>query len=132
MRACRVLGFATGPRNVVLCGAGAWDGEIPRGRDSGGHDGYPALTAGTRPLAPGAKPGKVAATKLEEPVHARGTNPRRRRGLRGAWRPRPLGRQEVLTQQVETDVDFEGWARATGTLAARFIDFLRGQERMMR
>ena len=37
--------------------------------------------------------------------------------------------QEVLTRQVETDVDFEGWARATGTLAARFIDFLRGQER---
>jgi len=37
--------------------------------------------------------------------------------------------QEVLTQQVEADVDFEGWARATGTLAARFIDFLRGQER---
>jgi pimeloyl-ACP methyl ester carboxylesterase len=37
--------------------------------------------------------------------------------------------QEVLTQQVETDVDFEGWARATGTLAARFVDFLREQER---
>lgn len=37
--------------------------------------------------------------------------------------------QEVLTQTVEADVDFEGWARATGTLAARFIDFLRGQER---
>jgi hypothetical protein len=38
--------------------------------------------------------------------------------------------QEVLTQQVEADVDFDGWARVTGTLAARFIDFLRGQERM--
>jgi pimeloyl-ACP methyl ester carboxylesterase len=37
--------------------------------------------------------------------------------------------QEVLTHTVEADVDFEGWARATGTLAARFIDFLRGQER---
>jgi pimeloyl-ACP methyl ester carboxylesterase len=37
--------------------------------------------------------------------------------------------QEVLTQQVEADVDFDGWAKATGTLAARFIDFLRGQER---
>lgn len=40
--------------------------------------------------------------------------------------------QEVLTQQVETDVDFEGWARATGTLAARFIDFLREPERAAR
>ena len=37
--------------------------------------------------------------------------------------------QEVLTQQVDADVDFAGWERATGTLAARFIDFLRSQER---
>jgi pimeloyl-ACP methyl ester carboxylesterase len=37
--------------------------------------------------------------------------------------------QVVLANQVEADVDFEGWAGATGTLAARFIDFLRGQER---
>lgn len=37
--------------------------------------------------------------------------------------------QEVLTQQVDADVDFAGWERATGTLAARFIDFLRAQER---
>ena len=37
--------------------------------------------------------------------------------------------EEVLTQQVDADVDFAGWERATGTLAARFIDFLRGQER---
>lgn len=37
--------------------------------------------------------------------------------------------QEVLTQQVEADVDFAGWERVTGTLAARFIDFLRGQQR---
>jgi pimeloyl-ACP methyl ester carboxylesterase len=37
--------------------------------------------------------------------------------------------QEVLTQQVDADVDFAGWERGTGTLAARFIDFLRGQER---
>jgi hypothetical protein len=37
--------------------------------------------------------------------------------------------QEVLTQQVDADVDFDGWARATGTLAGRFIDFLRAQER---
>ena len=36
--------------------------------------------------------------------------------------------QEVLTQQVDADVDFAGWERATGTLAARFIDFLRGRE----
>jgi hypothetical protein len=37
--------------------------------------------------------------------------------------------QEVLTQQVDADVDFDGWARATGTLAARLIDFLHAQER---
>jgi pimeloyl-ACP methyl ester carboxylesterase len=37
--------------------------------------------------------------------------------------------QEVLTQQVDLDVDFAGWERATGTLAARFIDFLRARER---
>lgn len=37
--------------------------------------------------------------------------------------------QEVLTIQVDADVDFAGWERATGTLAARFIDFLRLQER---
>ncbi len=33
---------------------------------------------------------------------------------------------EVLTQLVDADVDLTGWERATGTLAARFIDFLRG------
>jgi pimeloyl-ACP methyl ester carboxylesterase len=37
--------------------------------------------------------------------------------------------REVLTQQVDADVDFDGWAGATGTLAARFIDFLRERER---
>ena len=37
--------------------------------------------------------------------------------------------QEVLTNQVDVDVDFAGWEAATGTLAARFIDFLRGCER---
>jgi len=37
--------------------------------------------------------------------------------------------QEVLTHQVDADVDSDGWARVTGTLASRFIDFLRGQER---
>ena len=31
--------------------------------------------------------------------------------------------QEVLTQQVDADVDFAGWERGTGTLAAQFIDF---------
>ena len=36
---------------------------------------------------------------------------------------------EVLTQQVDADVDFAGWEKATGTLAARFIDFLRAQEK---
>jgi len=36
--------------------------------------------------------------------------------------------QDVLTRQVEADVDFDGWAKVTGTLAARFIDFLRGRE----
>jgi pimeloyl-ACP methyl ester carboxylesterase len=37
--------------------------------------------------------------------------------------------QEVLSQQVDADVDFAGWESVTGTLAARFIDFLRVQER---
>ena len=37
--------------------------------------------------------------------------------------------REVLTQQVDLDVDFAGWERATGTLAARFVDFLRSQGR---
>ena len=37
--------------------------------------------------------------------------------------------QEVLTQQVDADVDVAGWECGAGTLAARFIDFLRGPER---
>ena len=37
--------------------------------------------------------------------------------------------REVMTQQVDADVDLEGWEKGTGILAARFIDFLRGQER---
>lgn len=37
--------------------------------------------------------------------------------------------QDVLSQSVDADVDFAGWEAATGTLAARFIDFLRDQER---
>ncbi len=36
---------------------------------------------------------------------------------------------EILTQQVDADVDLAGWERCTGTLAARFIDFMREQER---
>jgi pimeloyl-ACP methyl ester carboxylesterase len=36
--------------------------------------------------------------------------------------------QEVLTQLVDADVDLTGWDGATGTLAARFIDFLRRHE----
>ena len=36
---------------------------------------------------------------------------------------------EVLTEQVDADVDFAGWERSTGTLAARFIDYLRAQEK---
>jgi hypothetical protein len=37
--------------------------------------------------------------------------------------------QEVLTQQVDADVDFAGWERGMETLPARFIDFMRGQQR---
>ena len=36
--------------------------------------------------------------------------------------------QEVVTQQVDEDADQVGWDRATGTLAARFIDFLRARD----
>ena len=36
--------------------------------------------------------------------------------------------REVLTQDRDVDVDFEGWAAARGTLAATFIDFLRDCE----
>ena len=35
---------------------------------------------------------------------------------------------EVLTQDVDVDVDFDGWAAARGTLASVFIDFLRERE----
>ena len=37
--------------------------------------------------------------------------------------------QTVLTEQVDADVDFAGWDQATGTLAARFINDPRAQER---
>jgi pimeloyl-ACP methyl ester carboxylesterase len=36
--------------------------------------------------------------------------------------------QEVLTQLVDADADLAGWEPVTGTLAARFIDFMRRQE----
>ncbi len=36
---------------------------------------------------------------------------------------------EVLTQDVEMDVDFAGWEAANGTLASVFINFLRKQEK---
>ena len=36
--------------------------------------------------------------------------------------------QEVLSEQVDADMDFAGWERVTGTLAARFVDFLRNQK----
>ncbi|HUA54613.1 MAG TPA: alpha/beta hydrolase [Candidatus Sulfotelmatobacter sp.] len=36
--------------------------------------------------------------------------------------------REVLTEDRDVDVDFEGWAAARGTLAATFIDFLRDCE----
>ncbi len=37
--------------------------------------------------------------------------------------------REIMTNDVDVDVDFEGWAAKTGTLAAMFIDFLRDCER---
>lgn len=37
--------------------------------------------------------------------------------------------QEIMTNDVDVDVDFEGWAGKTGTLAAAFINFLRDCER---
>jgi len=37
--------------------------------------------------------------------------------------------QEIITNDVDVDVDFEGWAAKTGTLAATFINFLRDCER---
>lgn len=37
--------------------------------------------------------------------------------------------QDIMTNDVDQDVDFEGRAVRTGTLAAAFINFLRGCER---
>jgi pimeloyl-ACP methyl ester carboxylesterase len=36
--------------------------------------------------------------------------------------------REVLTQDRDVDVDFEGWEAARGTLASVFVDFLRERE----
>ena len=36
--------------------------------------------------------------------------------------------REVVTRQVDEDADQVGWELATGTLAARFIDFLRARD----
>jgi len=36
---------------------------------------------------------------------------------------------EVMSNDVDVDVDFPGWEAKTGTLAAAFIDFLRERER---
>jgi pimeloyl-ACP methyl ester carboxylesterase len=36
--------------------------------------------------------------------------------------------REIMTNDVDVDVDFDGWARKTGTLAATFINFLRDCE----
>ena len=37
--------------------------------------------------------------------------------------------REVMAEDVDVDVDFDGWAKKNGTLAATFIDFLRRRER---
>jgi pimeloyl-ACP methyl ester carboxylesterase len=38
--------------------------------------------------------------------------------------------REVMAEDVDADVDFDGWAKKNGTLGAYFIDFLRRRERM--
>jgi pimeloyl-ACP methyl ester carboxylesterase len=37
--------------------------------------------------------------------------------------------REVMAEDVDVDVDFDGWAKKNGTLAATFVDFLRRRER---
>ena len=37
--------------------------------------------------------------------------------------------REVMAEDMEVDVDFDGWAKKNGTLAAYFVDFLRRRER---
>lgn len=39
--------------------------------------------------------------------------------------------REVLTRPVDVDVDFDGWAAKTGSLASHFIDFLRACDRAL-
>ena len=39
--------------------------------------------------------------------------------------------REVLTNTVDVDVDFDGWAAKTGSLASHFIDFLRAADRAL-
>jgi hypothetical protein len=36
-----------------------------------------------------------------------------------------------LTNTVDADVDFDGWAAKTGSLASHFIDFLRACDRAL-
>lgn len=37
--------------------------------------------------------------------------------------------REVMAEDADVDVDFDGWAKKNGTLAAYFVDFLRRRER---
>jgi hypothetical protein len=37
--------------------------------------------------------------------------------------------REVMAEDVDVDVDFDGWAKKNGALGACFIDFLRRRER---
>ena len=39
--------------------------------------------------------------------------------------------REVLTNTVDVDADFDGWAAKTGSLASHFIDFLRACDRAL-
>lgn len=39
--------------------------------------------------------------------------------------------REVMSQDVDVDADFAGWATKTGSLAAHFIDFLRACDRAL-
>ena len=37
--------------------------------------------------------------------------------------------REVITEEVDIDVDFDGWAKRNGSLASLFVDFLRAADR---
>ena len=53
-------------------------------------------------------------------------------GAQAAHRLMPFSiYREILTQPVDVDADFEGWATKTGALAAHFIDFLRACDRAL-